>query len=245
LWKAAIEKGWRVERLQSHHPPDFLRECEVVIYGESIFANVIADELSIALLEPAFSWVADLPSVYRQRMLRFATLGEVRRIATPAFVKPAYDKSFEARVYDAGVELPSVDLLRDEVPVLIAEPVQWELEFRCFVLNREVVTLSPYLRNGAFVQTEEGTWPASQDEVDEALAFANRLLNDNTIAAPPGFVLDIGKIAGRGWAVVEANPAWASGVYGCDPSRVLHVLRRVCVSQPSDEDKRWVWKRTV
>lgn len=30
---------------------------------------------------------------------------------------------------------------------------------------------------------------------------------------------------GRGWAVVEQNAAWGSGIYGCDPEEVLEVLR--------------------
>jgi hypothetical protein len=38
-------------------------------------------------------------------------------------------------------------------------------------------------------------------------------------------VVDVGRVAGRGWAVVEANPAWGSGLYGCDAARVLPVLR--------------------
>lgn len=38
-------------------------------------------------------------------------------------------------------------------------------------------------------------------------------------------VLDIGTISGRGWAVVEANAAWGSGIYGCDPMEVLGVIR--------------------
>jgi hypothetical protein len=35
----------------------------------------------------------------------------------------------------------------------------------------------------------------------------------------------VGVIASRGWAVVEQNAAWGSGIYGCDPAAVLAVLR--------------------
>jgi hypothetical protein len=31
---------------------------------------------------------------------------------------------------------------------------------------------------------------------------------------------------GQQWAVIEANPAWASGIYDCDPVQVLHVLEQ-------------------
>ena len=41
--------------------------------------------------------------------------------------------------------------------------------------------------------------------------------------------LHVGVIAGRGWAVIEQNSAWGSGIYGCDPEQVLQVLRFAAV----------------
>ena len=41
---------------------------------------------------------------------------------------------------------------------------------------------------------------------------------------PLAFVLDVGLVEGRGWAVVEFNPAWCSGLLGADPTAVLSVL---------------------
>jgi hypothetical protein len=32
----------------------------------------------------------------------------------------------------------------------------------------------------------------------------------------------------RGWAIVEFNPAWCSGLLGTDPAAVLGVLERAC-----------------
>ena len=58
---------------------------------------------------------------------------------------------------------------------------------------------------------------------------------------PPAFVLDIGQVVGRGWAVIEANPAWASGIYGCDAAKILPILQRACIrtDRIDDADKRW------
>jgi hypothetical protein len=39
----------------------------------------------------------------------------------------------------------------------------------------------------------------------------------------------VGLITGRGWAIVEGNAAWGSGLYGCDPASVLPVVRRACI----------------
>lgn len=247
LWRAAIEAGWRVERLQSHHPPDYLQEQDVILYGEALFANIVAERLSLALLEPPFRWLADLPHRYLNRKVLYTTLADARKLAEPTFVKPAYDKSFASTVYPSGEQLPSSEILPDEMPVLIAEPVIWEVEFRCFILNRQIMTLSVYVRNGELAQNEEGEWVASQIEMDQAQEFTSSVLTDTHISVAPAFALDVGKITDKGWAIVEANPAWASGIYGCDPARILPVLRRACIRQSDlgKEDKKWVWQREV
>ena len=58
-------------------------------------------------------------------------------------------------------------------------------------------------------------------EMADAEAFVKRVLADNRVDFPRAVVLDVGVTAGRGWAVVEQNAAWGSGVYGCDPLKVL------------------------
>jgi hypothetical protein len=55
------------------------------------------------------------------------------------------------------------------------------------------------------------------------------LLADPRVELPRTAVLDVGIIADRGWAVVEQNAAWGSGIYGCDPVRVLEVLQYAAV----------------
>jgi hypothetical protein len=61
----------------------------------------------------------------------------------------------------------------------------------------------------------------------QALQFAARVLQQDT-SLPHAVVLDVGVIEGRSWAVVEANAAWGSGLYGCDASQVLRVVHRAC-----------------
>jgi hypothetical protein len=54
-------------------------------------------------------------------------------------------------------------------------------------------------------------------------------------------VVDVGLTAG-GWAVVEANAAWASGGYACDPDAVLDVVIRAArpMAEHAPEDVRFV-----
>jgi hypothetical protein len=151
-------------------------------------------------------------------------LGQARRLPSPAFVKPPNDKSFPARVY-AGTELPRD--YPEETPVLIAEVVRWEREFRCFVLDRRLRTFSVYLRDGE-LQRENG-FAHSGEEERELRSFLGELLADAEVDLLRTAVLDVGVIEDRGWAVVEQNAAWGSGLYGCDPEQVLEVLRRAAV----------------
>ena len=52
LQHAALEQGWRVERLANWRPPSRLRDEPLVLYGEPLFADVVAGPLGLALLEP-------------------------------------------------------------------------------------------------------------------------------------------------------------------------------------------------
>ncbi|HEU4326311.1 MAG TPA: ATP-grasp domain-containing protein [Roseiflexaceae bacterium] len=220
LWRAAVARGWAVERTHGWRVPPHLRAvAEPVIYVEALLAPSVAAELGLALLGPPEDWLPLLPAEYRLRDVRLCTLGQARRAAGLAFAKPPNDKSFPARVYRPQ-ELPD---LPDDTAVLVAEPVAWEKEFRCFVLDREVRTCSVYLRGGALQHEQD--FAADEAELAEAAAFAERVLADGRVELPRAAVLDVGVIAGRGWAVVEANSAWGAGLYGCDPDKVLDVIR--------------------
>lgn len=220
---AAIDAGWEVVRLERWHVPEALLDRELAFYGEPLLAAVLAETMPYVLLEPPFGWLPALPEELRKRDVRLSTLGEARRHGGRAFIKPADDKCFPAAVYASGAVLPTPDVLPESILVLLAEPVTWEIEFRCFVRERQIATSSPYLRNGELVETEDGDWPAEPDEIAGATAFAKTVLADARVAIPPAVTLDVGRIAGRGWAVIEANAAWGSGIYGCDPARILPV----------------------
>ncbi len=221
LWRAAIRSGWNVERVRGLNLPEGLVGNDVVLYMESLFARAIASKLSLKLVEPEENWLVALPAQYRQRDVRLATLGEARQLAEPSFVKPPNDKLFTARVFVSGRELP-VDY-EDSMSVLIVEPVAFEVEYRCFVLDRTIRTMSPYLRHGKLAELDD--YAAPDEERREAADFARRLLADAAVEVPRAVVLDVGMIAGRGWAAVELNAAWGSGIYGCDPFEVLAVIK--------------------
>lgn len=210
------------------------------VYGEPLYGEAIAAQLELALLDAPQDWLPGLPEEHRKRDIRVSTLGEARQWETPVFVKPADGrKGFEGAVYEGGDGLPPVAALPDTTAVLMAEPVRWELEVRCFVRDGELVTLSPYARFGELAQARDDSWPISAAEEAAARKYLERLLSDVPVA--PSVVLDIGLIEGRGWAVVESNSAWGAGVYGCDPAGILEVLERGCVPRAQLDPFDAVW----
>jgi ATP-grasp domain, R2K clade family 2 len=199
--------------------------ADPVLYLEGLFGQMLAAEFGLRLLEPPLDWLPNLPEEFRKRRVSLSTLKACRGMVEPAFIKPPNDKSFPARVY-TGAELP---LEYDEnTPVLVAEVVGWEKEFRCFILERQIQAISVYLRNGELQRQRD--FAASEAELAEVESFVNLLLTDTRIDLPRTAVLDVGVIHDRGWAVVEQNAAWGSGIYGCDPIKVLEVLRYAGVS---------------
>lgn len=225
LWKAAAQLGWAVERLTGWHVPDRLRALDdVALYVEALFGQTIADQLDVELLNPPEDWLVRLPFEYKLRNIQLTTLGVARQSEASAFVKPPNDKSFPASVYE-GCSLPVE--YDDDMPVLVSDVVSWETEFRCFVLDRTLITYSIYSRKGELQRDSQFQSEMVEDNGLEE--FMAGLLGDPRVDLPEATVVDVGYIKGSGWACVEQNAAWGAGIYGCDPRKVLEVVRRAAV----------------
>jgi hypothetical protein len=219
LWRAALARGWDVHRLASWRIDDeAASSVEPFLYAEALFGPSLGDGLGVSLLDPSEDWLSTLPERYSRRQITLSTLGAARSLTVPAFIKPPNDKSFAAAIYAPG-ELP--EAFESDMKVLISEPVVFESEFRCFVLDRKVKTFSLYARRGDPCPT--GDWTI--DESALLAEFTTRLLRDTDVELPRACVLDCGPIEGKGWAAVELNAAWGSGIYSCDPELVLDVVR--------------------
>jgi ATP-grasp domain, R2K clade family 2 len=246
IWKAAIDAGWSVERLANWRVTDRLRtrERDIALYAEPLFAEAIADQLGLALIEPPANWLTTIPPQYLRREVRFCLLSDAQKLKTPTFVKPAEGKVFDAQVFASGDALPKTEQIGD-IPVITSTPVSWLLEVRCFVLERQVVTMSPYWRNGVLAQSPDGDWPFEGDEEADAQDFMSTLLAEPALQLPPACVLDIGIIEDNGWAIIEANPCWGAGMYGCSPTAVLTTIRRAICPQNkvAVADVRWIGMR--
>jgi hypothetical protein len=243
MWRAARDAGWQTQRLANWRVPNELKSFagDIAIYAEPLFAEAVVDQLDLVLLEPPIDWLVRLPKTLRHREVSIMRLSEARSQVTNQFVKPADGKVFEPKVYAQGEDLPAVE------QVLVSEPVTFLNEFRCFVLEGEVRSASPYWRNDALAEAEDGSWPFLGTEEAEAMAFANTVLMHPEVTSPPAFVLDIGCTREHGWAVIEGNPCWGAGLYGCSPSAALETGQRAVRRRATipSEDSQWVSSRAT
>ncbi len=236
IWRAGVAAGWTSMRLPAWTVPSDLPTRDLAFYGEPLLAAHVAEVLRLRLMEPRLDWLTSLPFEYISRKVYATTLEEARKLDHRAFVKPADDKAFRAAVYDSGRSLDASHLYSPSLMVLVSEPVIFRSEYRSFVLDREVQTYSLYAKDGELIEFPDGYDPGSDPDGKEALRFISTVLRDSRVYFPPAVVFDVGRLSTGSWAVIECNPAWGSGIYGCDPARILPVLKRACV--PAEEFHR-------
>lgn len=208
-------------RLASWRCPEDFEPEEPVLFAEPLFNAAVAGRFGLTVIMPRDDFLVRLPAEYVGRSVRLVTAEEARTLAGPVFLKPPNRKTFPARVYADGGELPEMP---GDDPVLVSDPVEWAAEFRFFVRERQVGAWSPYWLNGALARVYD-EWVVEPELAARSRDLVDRILADPRVELPAALVLDVGVIRGVGPAVVEANEASGSGVYGCDPQGVLEVLR--------------------
>ncbi|MET9603605.1 ATP-grasp domain-containing protein [Streptomyces sp. NPDC006512] len=236
LGAAAARRGLRVLTARDWRVPAAAPAAwPAHLYGGPLLADSVAGELGVLPLEPPADWLARLPRELSGRQVESVTLAEARRLRRPAFVKPPTDKFFPARIYPDGSRLPGPDAFDDDLPVLVSDIACFAREYRLFVLDGAVHTGSRYAVGPALdpLPLDEDPYAA------EVRAFAAELLADSACRLPSASVVDVGLLQDGGWASVEANPAWASGGYACDPERVLDVVCRAAgpATEAADADR--------
>ena len=223
LRRAALNRGWTVVRWADWNRPAGLPETDLCLYASPLFAARVSELTGWTFEEPPDDWLLRLPPELLKRDMNLTTLGRARGVTERRFFKPAAFKTFQAGVYESGEGLPDADKADQDNPVLISEVVTWKSEFRFFLLDGEARTGSVYFRDGHSGQVGH-EWPCDPREYHQAKAVAEEAFRSTADHLPRSVVIDSGFIEGAGWAVIEANPSWGSGIYGCEPDQVLTVI---------------------
>lgn len=216
--------GWRLDE-------EVINSRETgVPYGSQTFCEVIAQQMNWKLWQQPFNWLAKLPREFTKRQVDFMPLSDAKKIIERKFIKPADDKCFDAKVYDPGEFKPHKSI-SDDYPVLVSDVVEWSMEYRTFVgkgkSSHFPFTWSNYLFHGQINEpTLHRMIPGDLVHIDLFMRDLLWACFKDGLAGP--CVIDVGIIPGKGWAVIETNQAWASGLYGCDALGALKVMEQAC-----------------
>ena len=194
----------------------YLQGEEVVLYQSfSEIKQLTSDDAVIdyitetrALLKmmglnvPVYDYPIELKEFYGRKIYA-GVLGEIVNIPDNwgKFIKPkAGSKIFTGRVVNGTCDLIGIGLPFD-YPIWISEVVEFIAEWRCFVLDGQVLDVRPYT----------GDYHAHFDAsvIDEAISCWKD--------APIAYGLDIGVTRDGRTLVVEVNDGYALGNYGLSP----------------------------
>ncbi len=214
FWRAAVKAGWSIHRAIRYQVPEWAElPC---VFGEMAFCDMMAERLDLGLLEPPVAWLGTLPEEMVKRELWCGTVADLGRVTSRSFVKPANDKVFSFGVYEKGSDVPT-RYVDSSCPIIVSEVVAFDIEVRFHLLDGEVVAASQYRLVKPDVTEDQA--------VELATAFIRPHLK--SLDLPSSVVVDVGHIEDRGWAFIEANQLYASGVYyQANPRDILPALLR-------------------
>ncbi len=202
VWR---ESGGDVLRLGKFWNPPELDPTRVRVYGDDIFCQVLAQKLDLSLVSPGDDFLGHVHKRWLGRDVDIFSLAMARESEFPVFLKSAAPKIFRACVYNDREELnKNCVKLPDDTLTIRSSIVSFMAEARGFILDGVVVDCSIY----------EGS-----ESLSEATSFLESFVKENEI--PKTVVLDIGYIENTGWAIIEANASWGSGLNGCAAEKVL------------------------
>lgn len=170
--------------------------------------RMILDMMGLQI--PILDYPSELKCFYG-RKIKEGVIGEIVNIPENwgQFVKPkAGSKVFTGRVVNGTRDLVGIGLPFD-YPVWISEVVEFVAEWRCFVLDGQVLDVRPYF----------GDYHAQYDPkvIDGAIAAWT--------TAPTAYGLDIGVTRDGRTLIVEVNDAYALGNYGLSPLKSIRFSR--------------------
>jgi hypothetical protein len=221
--QAAVGTEFTTMRFGGWNIPETYRNDVVAVYGEDLFTTIVAEQCEFELLKPSDDWLASVPLKYTLREIEYNTFENIQEVKNK-FIKPVDFKFFPAGVYTSVEEIQGYKTIDKDIEVFVSDVVNWTIEVRCFIIDRKVQTWSTYIYNGKIELKNS----MLANEETQMLHFINMLISDETIKLPEAVVIDVGFIPEKGWALIEANPVWSSGVYMCNPKSVLETIVKSC-----------------
>lgn len=167
------------------------------------------------ILPPGLSTYPDSLRDFLRREVWQATAGQVRMLDQAVFVKPLEPKRFTGFVWPyGGLDQAEFASFPDDYPVWCSTVMEWQSEWRVYVVNHQIVGQARYDDGEEFA-------PKPDQEVIQAMVRAYQR------EAPAGYGLDVGVNEKGETALVEVNDGWALGLYKGMPAKEYLELLRV------------------
>lgn len=218
IWRAAIKRGWRTERIGMSHielgyklagHPNMVR-----YYGNMLHIEEIGKYLPCKMLPLDIANLANLEPWTKRKIELFRCKDIAMPLREAGFYKATGIKWLESRVYKAGESFeckPDDTIYKQDILDIVSE-------VRTFVINGEIQTASWYKVEREFDPKPVQTF----GPLDELQALTDSLWSE--AKWPNGVVFDFGCLKSGEWIFIEANEAYASGLYYCDPDKCLDTI---------------------
>jgi hypothetical protein len=156
-WEAFNQMGYSVTLFEEKDIPNLDISVETPVFaGVKVFRQVI-DKLGINY--PPFDCYPEVLKPYYGRNLRKSTLGEERskfhKDGIPVFVKPVLPKQFIGDVWKSLLQLIPITNIPDTAEVWVCEPMDILSEYRCYVLDGEILGVKHYYGDWSVVPDKE------------------------------------------------------------------------------------------
>jgi hypothetical protein len=150
---------------------------------------------------------------YADRHIEFMTLGEFKKdTRLPIFVKPnGKNKQFDAGVMTMESSRGFFDEHPDDTEVMVSEPHWFASEYRCYVIEGELVGIKHYKGNIRIFPDVSVIDACIRDYKD----------------APAGYSVDVGISESDGKTrLIECQDGWSLGNYGLEDEKYTKLISR-------------------
>lgn len=199
--------GYNIKSFEKDDAKNIKLDNTDVVFGGINTTHAILEQNGIEI--PKVPNILDLNIKFRRKVFK-STLKDVRdnKIEYPFFVKP-FDtyKLFTGFVCQREFNINRISHVSDDVEVFVSSVVEFISEYRCFVLNNELVGCKNY--TGDFTLS-----PAFED-----FNYIKRIISQYK-NSPSAYTLDIGILedgGDYGIDVIEINDGYGFGAYGLNP----------------------------
>lgn len=191
---------------------DFLTdEKRIIQFSDCMYAYTSIDKITVdhkdCIPVGSVEFVKEFARVTNIKLPKFETYPtELRRfIKRTVHIVPYKDadsynfiKPVSTKMFAGGIKKSITENILPEELCYESDPITLIAEWRCYILNRQVVGISRYDDNDT--------------EYDLDIEFVNKMVNEYN-SQPIGYSLDIGKLDNGELLLVEANDGYSLGYY--------------------------------